>query len=60
MKKNILTETLFLRKKDKNHLKKKLGCEFITFNTSKPYDEDYEIGRIQTFIRKFKDRQLKN
>ena len=26
---------------------------------SKRYYEDYEIGRIQTFISKFKDRQLK-
>ena len=26
---------------------------------SKRYDEDYEIGRIQTFISEFKDRQLK-
>ena len=37
---------------------KKLGCQFIRINTSKRYDEDYEIGRIQTFIHKFKDRQL--
>ena len=26
---------------------------------SKRYYEDYEIGRIQTFISKLKDRQLK-
>ena len=39
--------------------RKKLGCEFIRINTSKCYDEDYEIGRIQTFTSKFKDRQLK-
>ena len=38
---------------------KKHNCEFIRINTSKRYDEDYEIGRIETFIRKFKDRQLK-
>ena len=29
MKKDILTEILFLRKKDKKHWKKKLGCKFI-------------------------------
>ena len=39
--------------------RKKLGCEFIRINTSKCYDEGYKIGRIQTFPRKFKDRQLK-
>ena len=40
-------------------LEKKLNCEFISINTSKRYDEDYEIGRTETFISKFKDRQLK-
>ena len=25
----------------------------------KHYDEDYAIGRIETFISKFKERQLK-
>ena len=40
--------------------KKKLGCRFIRINTSKEgYYADYEAGRIQTFISKFKDRQLK-
>ena len=48
MKKVILTETLFL-----------VGCKFVRFNTSKRYDEEYEIGRIETFIGKFKNRQLK-
>ena len=60
MKKAIVTETLFLRRKDKKHLKKKLACKFIRINTSKEgYDADYEACRIQTFISKFKDRQLK-
>ena len=58
MKKVILAETLFLRRKDKKRQKKKLGRKFIRINTSKRYDEDYEIGRIQTFISKFKNRQL--
>ena len=48
MKKVILTETLFL-----------VGCKFVRFNTSKRYDEEYEIGRIETFIGKSKNRQLK-
>ena len=33
MKKDILTEILFLKKKDKKH-QKKLGCKFIRINTS--------------------------
>ena len=41
-------------------LVKKLGCKFIRINTSKEgYDADYEASRIQKFISKFKDRQLK-
>ena len=39
--------------------RKKLGCKFIRINASKRYDEDYETGRIQAFISKFKNRQLK-
>ena len=37
---------------------KKLGCKFIRINASKRYGKHYEIGRIQTFICKFKGRQL--
>ena len=59
MKTVILTETLFLSRKDKKRWKKKLGCKSIMINTSKRYDEDYEIGAIQTFISKFKNRQLR-
>ena len=55
----MLAEILFLRRKDKKHQKKKLNCEFIRINTSKRYDEDYEIGRIEIFISEFKNRQLK-
>ena len=61
MKKDILTEILFLRKKDKKHQKKKLGCKFIRINTSNAkigYDLDYEVGKIEAFIDEFKDRQL--
>ena len=56
----ILTGTLFLRRKDKKHQKKRLGCKFIRINTSKEgHNADYEASRIQTFISKFKDGQLK-
>ena len=55
----MLAEILFLKRKDKKHQKKKLNCEFIRINTSKRYDKNYEIGRIERFISKFKDRQLK-
>ena len=40
-------------------LEKKLGCKFIRINTSKKGDEDYAIGRIYTFISRFKNKQLK-
>ena len=57
MKKDILTGILFLKKKDKRPQKKKLDCKFI--NTSKENYVDYEIGRIQTFISKFKNKKLR-
>ena len=61
MQKVILTETLFLKKKDKRNQKKKLNCEFIKINTSKEnYDADYETSRMQTFISKFKDKEKEN
>ena len=41
-------------------LEKMFGCKFIRINTSKEgYDAHFQAGRIQTFISKFKDRQLK-
>ena len=37
--------------------RKKLGFKFIGINTGKEgYDVDYEVGRIKTFISKFKDQ----
>ena len=48
-KKNTLAETMFFEDKRQEALKK-LGCEFIRINKIKHYDENYEIGRIQTFI----------
>ena len=60
MKEHMLTGALFLTTKDKETLKKKLDCKFITINTSKEgYNADYEVSRIQTFIGKFRERQLK-
>ena len=41
-------------------LKKTLVCKFIRINTNKEgYDADFQASRIQTFISKLKDRQLK-
>ena len=50
---------LIFEEKRQKSLEKKLGREFIRINTRKRHDKDYEIGRIQTFISTFKDRQLK-
>ena len=50
---------LIFEEKRQEALEKKLYCKFIRINTSKRYDEDYEIGRIQTFISKFKNRKLR-
>ena len=54
-------ENLILKRKDKRD-QNKLDCKFIRINTSdaeRGYDTDYEVSKIQTFISKFKDRQLK-
>ena len=41
-------------------LEKMLVCKFIRINTNKEgYDADFQASRIQTFISKLKDRQLK-
>ena len=43
-------------------MRKKLSCKFVRINSSnakKGYDTDYEVSKIQTFISKFEDRQLK-
>ena len=50
---------LIFEEKRQGALEKKLNCEFIRITGSKHYDEDYEIGRMQSFISEFKDRQLK-
>ena len=61
MKNVILTETLFLKKKDKKRQKKKLNCEFIRINTSREnYDADYEASKNQKIISNFKDKEKEN
>ena len=46
---------IIFEEKRQRALVKKLNCEFIWINNSREnYDEDYEAGRIQTFISKFK------
>ena len=51
---------LIFEEKGQKALEKKLGCKLIRINTSKEgYDADYEVSRIQTFVSKFKDRQVK-
>ena len=60
MKKVILAEIFFLRRKREKHWKKKLGCKFIRINTSKEgYNADYEASRVQTFISEYKNEKLK-
>ena len=59
IKKTCLQRPYFEEKRQKA-LEKKLGCKFIRNDTSKPYDADYEIGKIQAFISKFKDKKSKN
>ena len=51
---------LKFEEKRQKALEKKLNCKFIRINTSKEnYDADYEANRIQTFISKFKDKEIK-
>ena len=56
----MLIEILFLKKKDKKHWLKKLGCKFVRINTSNAkngYDLDYEVGNVQAFIDEFKNKK---
>ena len=61
MKKNILTEIFFLRKKTRS-TREKLGCKFIRINTSNAkncFDLDYEVGDMEAFIDEFKNKKIK-
>ena len=56
---HTVRDPIFQEKRQKA-LKQKLGCKFIRIITSKEgYDADYEASRIETFISKFKGRQIK-
>ena len=60
MKKDILTEILFLKKKRQKALEKKPGSKFVRINTSNTksgYDFDYKIGNIEVFIDEFKNKK---
>ena len=62
MKNDILTETLFLKKKRQKALEKKLGCKFMRINASNVkngYDLDYEVGNVQAFTDEFKNGKIK-
>ena len=62
MKKDILTETLFLRKKDKKHQKKNLVVnllELIQVMQKNGYDSDYEVNGIEAFIDEFQNKKIK-
>ena len=62
MKKDILIDILFLKKKDKRYQKKKTGCKLSRISTSNAkngYDLDYEVGNIQAFIDEFKNKKIK-
>ena len=57
-KKNVGRDLISEEKRQKA-LEKKLGCNSIIIDTNKEgYDADYEASRTQTFVIKFKDRQL--
>ena len=62
MKKDILKEILFFKRKKTKNPRKKLGCKFIKINTSNAkngYDLDYEVGNIEAFIDEFKNKKMK-
>ena len=62
MKKGILTEILFLKKKRQKALEKKLGCKFIRINTSNAkndYGLHYKIVNIEAFIDELKNKKIK-
>ena len=51
---------LIFEEKRQKTLEKKINCKFIRINTStENYDTDYEASRIQMFISKFNDKNIK-
>ena len=62
MKKDILTEVLFLKKKKTKNTRKKIGCKYIRINTSNAknfYELDYKIVNIEAFIDELKNKKIK-
>ena len=60
MKIFTLTEILFQKRKDKKYQKKNLVVNLLeSIRVEKAMMQDYDVSRIQAFISKFKDRQLK-
>ena len=63
MKKDILTEIVFLKQKEQKALEKNIACKFIRINTSNAkngYDLDYEVSNIEAFIDEFKNKKVKD
>ena len=60
----MLTEILFLRKKDRKHQKKNLVANLLetvvnsTSNAKKGFDLDY-VGNIEAFIDDLKNKKIK-
>ena len=59
MKKTMLAEILFLSRNDKKHQKKNLIVNLLELIHVSVVMKNRNIGRIETFISRFKDRQLK-
>ena len=58
-KKGHTDRGLIFEEKSQEALEINLGCKFSRINTSKKGNKNYEAGRIETFISKFKNRQLR-
>ena len=59
----ILTEIVFLRKKDKKHQKKNLVVnllELIQVMQKMVMIQKFEVGNIEAFIDEFKNKKRKN
>ena len=54
---------MIFEEKRQEALEKKLGCKFITINTSNAkigFDLDHEVDNIEAFIHEFKNKKNKN
>ena len=62
MKKDILKETLFLKKTKQKVLENRFIWKFIRINTSNAkngYDLDCDVGNIEAFIDEFKNKKIR-